>query len=157
MQPDRDTQPQSAMNAVKPREETNKCEESMSSTSKERPYQENTAPALLSYDQQSDQPPKYNDAGIYATRQNPSTQPKPRLNSSNGPVNAAAVNAVMATSSSSTDKMHSQPSTSRKVDDWNADPTYQSRLASMVGSTRKWNYFGADVGGNPFRRSGGKK
>ena len=116
-----------------------------------------TGPTLLSYDQESDRIPKYNDAGIYASRPNPSTQPKPRVSPSRQPVSAAAVNAVMATSSSSTDKMHSQPPSSRKVDDWNEDPTYKSKLASMVGSTRKWNYFGADIGGNPFRRSSGKK
>ena len=116
-------------------------------------------PSLLSYDQPSDRAPKYNDAGIYATRPNPSTQPKSKSSRTNQPVSAASLNAIMATSSSSTDKMHSQPSSSRKVDDWNEDPTYRSKLASMVGtSKRKWNYFGADIGGNPFRRSdGGKK
>ena len=119
---------------------------------------ESTTPTLLSYDPSSSPPPKYNDAGIYATRPNPSTstqqtKPHPQPNPRNQPVSAAALNAVMATSSSNTDKMHSQPSSSRKVDDWNEDPTYKSRLASMVGSTRKWNYFGADIGGNPFRRS----
>lgn len=118
---------------------------------------DSTAPTLLSYDQDSDRIPRYNDAGIYASRPNPSTQLKPRASPSRQPVGAAAVNAVMATSSSSTDKMHSQPSSSRKVDDWNEDPTYKSKLASMVGSTRKWNYFGADIGGNPFRRSSGRK
>jgi hypothetical protein len=131
------------------------------SVSKQQPYssirtsQESTATTLPSYNQSSTRPPTYSDAGIYSKRQSHSnsSQPKPPTQ----PFNAAAVNAIMATSSSSTDKMHSKRGSSRKVDDWNEDPTYKSRLASMVGSTRKWNYFGADIGGNPFRRLGKKK
>jgi hypothetical protein len=134
MQPHQEIPPQSSRNAYKPQKQTKATDQS--------------TPAPLA--------PKYNDAGIYATRPNPSTQPtrKPRSNPSpsNQPISAAALNAVMATSSSSTDKMHSKSSSSRKVDDWNEDSTYKSRLASMVGNTRKWNYFGADIGGNPFRR-----
>ena len=144
MQPTQETQPQSTPNTDKSQPRSNSTDES-------------TSPTLLSYDPISNLAPKYNDAGIYATRPNPSTQPtsKPLAhpNPNHQPVSAAALSAVMATSSSSTDKMHSQPSSSRRVDDWNEDPTYKSRLASMVGSTRKWNYFGADIGGNPFRRS----
>lgn len=134
MQPNQETPRQSSTNADKSQAQTKATDQ-------------NTSPVHVLA-------PKPNDAGIYATRPNPSTQPKPRMNKnpSNQPISAAALNAVMATSSSSTDKMHSKPSNSRKVDDWNEDPTYRSRLASMVGSTRKWNYFGADIGGNPFRR-----
>jgi hypothetical protein len=144
MQINQDTQPQSTTNPDKSQEQSN-----TNATNKTTP------PTLLSYDQPSKLAPKYNDAGIYATRPNPSAQPKPPANPNKQPVSAAALSAVMATSTSSTDKMHSQPSSSRKVNDWNEDPTYRSRLASMVGSTRKWNYFGADIGGNPFGR--GKK
>jgi hypothetical protein len=124
-------------------------------SSSTRTSQESTTTTLPSYSQSSTGPPKYSDAGIYCKRQNPSntSQAKPPTQ----PFNAAAVNAVMATSSSGTDKMHSKRGNLRKVDDWTEDPTYKSRLASMVGSTRKWNYFGADIGGNPFRRSGKKK
>lgn len=146
MQPNQETQPQSTPTTDNPKDHSNPTAESK------------TPSTLLSYDPTSNHSPKYNDAGIYATRPNPSTstqqtRPHPQPNPRNQPISAASQNAVMATSSSSTDKMHSQPSSSRKVDDWNEDPTYKSRLASMVGSTRKWNYFGADIGGNPFRRS----
>ena len=132
MQPNQETLPRPATDTDKSQEQSKATDQS-------------TPPPLT---------PEYNDAGIYATRPTPSTQTKPRTNKnpSNQPISAAALNAVMATSNSSTDKMHSKPSSSRKVDDWNEDPTYKSRLASMVGSTRKWNYFGADIGGNPFRR-----
>ena len=63
----------------------------------------------------------------------------------------------MATSSSENDKMHSKRS--KKVNDWNEDSTYKSRLAKMTGSGRNWNYFGADIEqyGNPFKRFGKKK
>jgi hypothetical protein len=132
-----------------------------SSSSSTRTRQESKAATLPSYSQQADRPPTYSDAGIYSFRPNPSnnleSESRPQAKPPTQPFNAAAVNAIMATSSSSTDKMHSKPGSSRKVDDWNEDPTYKSRLASLVGSTRKWNYFGADIGGNPFRRSGKKK
>lgn len=146
MQPNQSTQPQSTTNTDNPQDQSNPTSKS------------DIPPTLLSYDPTSNHPSKYNDAGIYATRPNASTsnqqtRPHPQPNPRNQPISAASLTAVMATSSSSTDKMHSQPSSSRKVDDWNEDPTYKSRLASMVGSTRKWNYFGADIGGNPFRRA----
>jgi hypothetical protein len=124
-------------------------------SSSTRTSQESTTTTLPSYSQNSTRPTTYSEASIYSKRQNPSNKSQAKPPSQ--PFNAAAVNAVMATSSSSSDKMHSKRGSSRKVDDWNEDPTYKSRLASMVGSTRKCNYFGADIGGNPFRRSGKKK
>lgn len=111
-----------------------------------------TATTLPPYSQQPDRPPKYNDAGVYATRPKQSTEPKPRAKRVSQPFSAASINAVMATSSSSTDKMHSQPSSSRRVENWNEDPSYKAKCSSIGESTRKWNYFGADIGGNPFRR-----
>ena len=163
MQVNQGTQPESIADAENARHQTTgepKCTGLSSRDRKpilSKSSTESTAPTLLSYSEQSGQPSKYNDAGIYARYSHPSAHSKPRANPQYQPVSASAVNAVMATSSSSTDKMHSQRSSSRKVDDWNEDPTYKSKLASMVGSTRKWNYFGADIGGNPFRRSGGRK
>ena len=161
MERNEDTQPQSATKARTSKEQSRAIDKNTPpalqdpAPSPSDSTTKSTTPTLLSYDPSSKHPPKYNDAGIYATRPNPSIQskPKPQPNPRNQPVSAASLNAVMATSSSSTDKMHSQPSSPRRVDDWNEDPTYKSRLASMVGSTRKWNYFGADIGGNPFRRS----
>lgn len=114
---------------------------------------ESTATTLPPYSQHSARPPSYNDAGIYASCSTPSATTQSQSKPRGQPFSAASLSAVMATSSSSTDKMHSR-SGSRKVDDWNEDSTYKSKLASMKGSsTRKWNYFGADIGGNPFKRS----
>lgn len=107
---------------------------------------ESTATTLPSYSKQSDQPPKYGSAGMVGDRSTSSRQPKPQ----GQPISAASLSAVMATSSSSNDKMHSKRS--KKVDDWNKDDTYKGKLSRMVGSTGKWNYFGSDIGGNPFSR-----
>ncbi|GAB7332473.1 hypothetical protein MBLNU13_g04270t1 [Cladosporium sp. NU13] len=164
MECNEDTRPHSAAKADRSQEQSRATEKSTPSDSQNQSPSplsgtaQSSTPSLLSYDAPPNLTPKYNDAGIYATRPNPSTstqqtKPHPQPNPRNQPISAASLNAVMATSSSSTDKMHSQPLSSRKVDNWNEDPTYKSRLASMVGSTRKWNYFGADIGGNPFRRS----
>lgn len=135
-------------------------EKSIDSTSSQRPSLfprsslESTATAstLPPYSQQPDRPPKYNDAGIHAYRPNPSDEPRRQAKRVSQPFSAASINAVMATSSSSNDKMHSQPSSSRRVENWNEDPSYKAKVSSIGESTRKWNYFGADIGGNPFRR-----
>lgn len=109
--------------------------------------------------QQSARPPSYNNSRIYAHWQSVSDGHARRTKSKSQPFDATAVNAVLATSSSSTDRMHSQRSdSSNRVDDWGEDPTYKSRLGRLAqGSSRKWNYFGADIGGNPFRRSNVRK
>lgn len=115
---------------------------------------ESTATTLPLYHERPDQPPSYSPASI--RRADTSTPRDDRAQAKHSSVsqpsgpNAAAVSAMLATSSSSTDKMHSRhPST---VDDWNEDPTYKGKLARMTGSSRKWNYFGADIGPNPFKR-----
>lgn len=119
-----------------------------------RSSMESTATTLPTYSERPDQPPAYDSMSV---RQAPSsTPPDSRLratssrNSQPSGPNAVAVSAMLATSSSSTDKMHSHHP--KKVDDWNEDPTYKSKLASMTGSSRRWNYFGADIGPNPFKR-----
>lgn len=108
--------------------------------------------------QQSARPPSYNDTRIYAHWKSVSEGYARPPKSKSQPFDATAVNAVLATSSSSTDRMHSQRSdSSNRVDDWGEDPTYKTRLSKLAqGSSRKWNYFGADIGGNPFRRSSKK-
>lgn len=111
-----------------------------------------TVTALPPYSQQSDRPPKYNDAGIYASLPSPSGENKTQAKRVSQPFSAASINAVMATSSSSNDRMHSRQLSSRKVENWNEDPSYKAKLSSIGESTRKWNYFGADIGENPFRR-----
>ncbi|KAM0700141.1 hypothetical protein Q7P36_000353 [Cladosporium allicinum] len=123
---------------------------------------ESTATTLPSYKEQFDRPPTYSSAGMSSRQSNPPAKPVPRASSgsiSNPPhgVSAASISAIMATSSSENDKMHSKRS--KKVNDWNEDSTYKSRLAKMTGSGRNWNYFGADIEqyGNPFKRFGRKK
>jgi hypothetical protein len=159
---------ESAPDASKAQEQTNAAEKSTSSSSKQQspPLQrgslESTATTLPSYGQQSDQLPLCSRAGRSSKQQNLPTEPMPRASSgsaSNPPagVSAASISAIMATSSSENDKMHSKRS--KKVNDWNEDNTYKSRLAKMTGSGRNWNYFGADIEqyGNPFKRFGRKK
>lgn len=125
---------------------------------------DSTATTLPSYSQQSDQPPRYTgsaSSGQLGHGQGSKTR-KAQTSQSNGAntpngVSAAALNAIMATSSSEHDKMHSGRR-SKKVDDWNEDHTYKGKLASRSGSSSKWNYFGVDIEqfGNPFKRSGKK-
>lgn len=116
---------------------------------------ESTATSLPPYREQSIQPPRYSSKGLPSEQPSASREPKPRAQPSSSGVSAAAISAVMATSSSENDKMHSKRT--KKVDDWNKDNTYKGKLARMTGSERKWNYFGADVGENPFKRFGRKK
>lgn len=117
---------------------------------------ESRATTLPSYREQSDQPPSYGAAKAQSGEPSTSEKQKPRAQpTSSAGVSAAAISAVMATSSSENDKMHSKRP--KKVDDWNKDSTYKGKLARMTGSTSKWNYFGADVGENPFKRFGRKK
>lgn len=117
---------------------------------------ESRATTLPSYREQTDQPPSYGAAKAPSGGSSTAEKPKPRAQPSGNPgVSAAAISAVMATSSSENDKMHSKRP--KKVDDWNKDSTYKGKLARMTGSTSKWNYFGADVGENPFKRFGRKK
>lgn len=123
---------------------------------------ESTATTLPPYSEQSDQSPTYSRADLPSRQRNPARGPVTQASSSrasNPPpgVSAASISAIMATSSSENDKMHSKRS--KKVNDWNEDSTYKSRLAKMTGSGRNWNYFGADIEqyGNPFKRFGRKK
>lgn len=117
---------------------------------------DSTATELPAYRRHPDRPPSYNKSRIYDHWRNVSEGYAGPSNSKGRPFDATAVNAVLATSSSNTDKMHSKPS--GRVEDWNEDSTYKSRLRKLgQGSSRKWNYFGADIGGNPFRRSGKDK
>lgn len=108
--------------------------------------------------QQSARPPSYNDSRIYAHWKSVSDNHARPEKSKSQPFDATTVNAVLSTSSSSTDRMHSpRSSSSNKVNDWSEDPTYKSRLSKLAqGSSRKWNYFGADIGSNPFRSSSRK-
>ena len=163
-----EAQSELAADARKSQEQVNAAEKSTSSNSRQQPSLlprsslESTATILPSYSEQSDQPPTYSRAGTSSRPRNPPAQPQPRAtpsSASNPPhgVSAASISAIMATSSSENDKMHSKRS--KKVNDWNEDSTYKSRLAKMTGSGRNWNYFGADIEqyGNPFKRFGRKK
>lgn len=116
---------------------------------------ESTATTLPPYREQPDRPSRYDSASVPTAGPHidPKLQSRPQASSAG--VSAAAVSAVMATSSSENDKMHSKRS--QKVDDWNKDFTYKGKLSRMTGSSGKWNYFGADVGGNPFKGFGKKK
>lgn len=142
-------QPESTADTDKAQKQIDKADHSTDAKSAQRPSLrarsslESTATTLPSYSKQPDQPPKYGSPGMVSGRPN---KPKPQ----GQPISAASLSAVMATSSSSNDKMHSKPS--KKVDDWNKDHTYKGRLSRMMGSTGKWNYFGSDIGGNPFSR-----
>jgi hypothetical protein len=136
-------------------EQINAADDSTSPTSRQQPSPiprgslESTATTLPSYSEQSDGPPTYSRAGMSSTPNRASNPPHG--------ASAASISAIMATSSSENDKMHSKRS--KKVNDWNEDSTYKSRLAKMTGSGRNWNYFGADIEqyGNPFERFGRKK
>jgi hypothetical protein len=149
-------------------EQINAADDSTSPTSRQQPSPiprgslESTATTLPSYSEQSDGPPTYSRAGMSSRQAIPTAEPLPRATpnrASNPPhgASAASISAIMATSSSENDKMHSKRS--KKVNDWNEDSTYKSRLAKMTGSGRNWNYFGADIEqyGNPFERFGRKK
>lgn len=121
---------------------------------------ESTATTLPSYSEHAERPPIYNGTGMREGQSASRTsRPRPDVSGSSNPsgVSAAAISAVMATRSSENDKMHSKGP--KKVDDWNKDSTFKGKLASMKGSTSKWNYFGADVEqyGNPFKKLGRKK
>lgn len=163
MENNQEAQQGSSNTTGKAQDENTNTDKTTASSSESRPslYSrsslESTATTLPPYTHHSIRPPKYSEASpyMYSGRPNPANQSKSPAKPRGQPFNAASVNAVMATSSSSTDKMHSKRGTLRRVDDWNEDTTYKSRLASMVGiSSRRWNYYGADIGGNPFRRSG---
>jgi hypothetical protein len=164
----RESQSELAADASKAQEQVDAAEKSTSSNSRQQPSLlprsslESTATTLPSYSEQPDQPPTYSRTGTSSRPRNPPAQPQPRVTPSSAPnpphgVSAASISAIMATSSSENDKMHSKRS--KKVNDWNEDSTYKSRLAKMTGSGRNWNYFGADIEqyGNPFKRFGRKK
>jgi hypothetical protein len=158
-----------ASGANEAHEQINTAEKSTSSSSRQqssplpRSSLESIATKLPSYSEQSTQPPTYSSSAGRSSRKSiPPAEPVPRASpgsASNPPhgVSAASISAIMATSSSENDKMHSKRS--KKVNDWNEDSTYKSRLAKMTGSGRNWNYFGADIEqyGNPFKRFGRKK
>jgi len=160
--------PELAADAKKAQDRVNAAEDSSDSYPTQRSSliprgsSESTSTTLPSYSEQSDQPPTYSRAGRSTRQSNPPAEPVPRASpgsASNPPagVSAASISAIMATSSSENDKMHSKRS--KKVNDWNEDSTYKSKLAKMTGSGRNWNYFGADIEqyGNPFKRFGRKK
>lgn len=119
---------------------------------------ESAAITLPSYGEHAARPPTYASMRGEQSAYGPS-KPRPGVSSPSNPsgVSAAAISAVMATGSSVNDKMHSKGP--KKIDDWNKDSTFKGKLASMKGSTGKWNYFGADIEqyGNPFKRLGRKK
>jgi len=121
-----------------------------------RPSTESTATSLPSYrEEHPNQPPAYSSA--YTSRDTP-TQAKVEPSSAIPGPNAAAVRAILAPSSPSTDKMHSHHHHPKRVENWNSDPTYKGKVARLTGgSSRKWNYFGADVGPNPFKSLGRRK
>lgn len=153
----------------KTQEQVNAAENNTSSTSEQRqsfhPRDsfESIATMLPSYSEQSAPPPSYSHSSSSSRQKRTVADFVPRAtpnNASNPPhgVSAASISAVMATSSSENDKMHLKGS--KKVDDWNEDSTFKSRLAKLNnGSGRNWNYFGADIEqyGNPFKRLGRKK
>lgn len=119
-----------------------------------------TATSLPSYSEHAERPPTYSGASLRGGQGTSGTsRPIPDESGLSNPsgVSATAISAIMATRSSENDKMHSKGP--KKVDDWNKDSTFKGKLASMKGSTSKWNYFGADVEqyGNPFKKLGRKK
>lgn len=143
------------------------------STSGQRPplaprsSQESTATTttLPPYTERPAQPPSYNSST------NTDTTPAPRLNLTGTPLplgatgprpssgpNAAAVSAMMSTSSSSNDRMHTRGA-KKEAGYWDENPTLKQKLKESEGSTRTWNYFGADIEqyGGPFKRFGRKK
>ncbi|KAM0724323.1 hypothetical protein Q7P37_000205 [Cladosporium fusiforme] len=135
------TQAESAQRPFSPANARSSLEYKSSSV----PFNRGKADHQLPRHQSTTSPSNTNDSGTAR----PKSQQPP------GP-SAAAISAVMATSSSENDKMHSKKR-EKKVDDWSEDSTYKGKLARMTGSTRKWNYFGADIGENPFKRFGRKK
>jgi hypothetical protein len=165
---EQEARPELMADAKQTDDQVSQAEKSTSSSSVQRASLlprsslESTATTLPSYSEQSDRPPTYSRAGMSSTQKNSTAEPLPRATpnrASNPPhgVSAASISAIMATSSSENDKMHSKRS--KKVNDWNEDSTYKSRLAKMTGSGRNWNYFGADIEqyGNPLKRFGRKK
>jgi len=160
-----------AEDAKKTQDQMNATDESTSSNSGPRPSLlqrasfESTATTLPPYSEQPVQPPSYSQSGAPSKKRLtvadfvPHATPSSASSNQRHGVSAASVSAVMASSSSENDKMHSKRS-SQKVDDWNEDPTFRARLAKLNnGSKRNWNYFGADIEqyGNPFGRFGRKK
>lgn len=157
---DQDAHSRASTDVQEGQKQLNEAKPSTDTASEQRPSlaprssMESRATTLPSYREQADQPPRYSSST--STRPGPSAQnPRPRAPASSSGVSAAAISAVMATSSSEHDKMHSKGT--KKVDDWNKDNTYKGKLARMTGSSGKWNYFSADVGENPFKRFGKKK
>lgn len=168
MRNEQEARPELMADAKQTQDQVNEAETSTSSSSGQRAALpprsslESTATTLPSYSEQSDRPPTYSRVGMSSRQGKTPAEPLPRAtpSSTSDPpagVSAASISAIMATSSSENDKMHSKRS--KKVNDWNEDSTYKSRLAKMTGSGRNWNYFGADIEqyGNPLKRFGRKK